>query len=110
MTYVTFKCASAGKPSPVMTLLLPDEIAKSVIPAIRAMVVRRLVDKHGMTQQQAAQLLEIAQPAVSKYMHKKRGIAIRPGRSSSCRQSSKQDRRSAGLRKGWRDTGNDQDE
>ena len=78
MTYVMFKYASAGKPSPVMTLLLPDEIAsKSVIPAIRAMVVRRLVDKHGMTQQQAAQLLGITQPAVSKYMHKKRGIAIR---------------------------------
>jgi predicted transcriptional regulator len=58
--------------------LLPDEIAsKSVIPAIRAMVVRRLVDEHGMTQQQAACLLGITQPAVSKYMHNKRGIAIR---------------------------------
>ncbi len=58
--------------------MLPDEIAsKSVIPAIRAMVVRRLVDEHGMTQQQAACLLGITQPAVSKYMHNKRGIAIR---------------------------------
>jgi len=78
MTYVMLKYASAGKPPPVTTLLLPDEIAsKSVIPAIRAMVVRRLVDKYGMTQQQAAQLLGITQPAVSKYMHKKRGIAIK---------------------------------
>jgi len=59
-------------------LLLPDEIAsKSVIPAIRAMVVRRLVDEHGMTQQQAAHLLGITQPAVSKYMHNERGIAIK---------------------------------
>ena len=59
-------------------MLLPDEIAsKSVIPAIRAMVVRRLVDEHGMTQQQAAHLLGITQPAVSKYMHNKRGIAIK---------------------------------
>jgi len=59
-------------------LLLPDEIAsKSVIPAIRAMVVRRLVAKHGMTQQQAAQLLGITQPAVSKYIHNKRGVAIK---------------------------------
>jgi predicted transcriptional regulator len=59
-------------------LLLPDEIAsKSVIPAIRAMVVRRLVDRHGMTQEQAARLLGITQPAVSKYMHNKRGIAIK---------------------------------
>jgi predicted transcriptional regulator len=59
-------------------LLLPDEIAsKSVIPAIRAMVVRRLIKEHGMTQQQAARLLGITQPAVSKYVHKKRGIAIK---------------------------------
>jgi predicted transcriptional regulator len=41
------------------------------------MVVRRLVDEHGMTQQQAAHLLGITQPAVSKYMHNKRGIAIK---------------------------------
>lgn len=59
-------------------MLLPDEIAsKSVIPAIRAMVVRRLVDRYGMTQQQAAQLLGITQPAVSKYVNNKRGVAIK---------------------------------
>jgi len=59
-------------------LLLPDEIAsKSVIPAIRAMVVRRLVARHGMTQEQAARLLGITQPAVSKYMNNKRGVAIK---------------------------------
>ena len=57
---------------------MPDEIAsKSVIPAIRAMIVRRLVDDHGMTQQEAARLLGITQPAVSKYMHNKRGVAIK---------------------------------
>ncbi len=78
ITYVMLKYALAGYPSSVRKLLLPDEIAsKSVIPAIRAMVVRRLVDEHGMTQQQAARLLGITQPAVSKYMHNKRGIAIK---------------------------------
>jgi len=41
------------------------------------MVVRRLVDRHGMTQEQAARLLGITQPAVSKYMHNKRGVAIK---------------------------------
>jgi predicted transcriptional regulator len=41
------------------------------------MVVRRLVDEHGMTQLQAARLLGITQPAVSKYMHNKRGVAIK---------------------------------
>lgn len=65
-------------PWSVTRLLLPDEIAsKSVIPAIRAMIVRKLVNEHGMTQQKAAHLLGITQPAVSKYMHNKRGVAIR---------------------------------
>jgi predicted transcriptional regulator len=41
------------------------------------MIVRRLVDEYGMTQQKAARLLGITQPAVSKYMHNKRGVAIK---------------------------------
>jgi len=41
------------------------------------MVVRRLIDRYGMTQQQAAQLLGITQPAVSKYVNNKRGVAIK---------------------------------
>ena len=61
-----------------MPMILPEELAsKSVIPAIRALVVKRLVEEHGMTQQQAAKLLGVTQPAVSKYLHQKRGAAIR---------------------------------
>ena len=61
-----------------MPMILPEELAsKSVIPAIRALVVRRLVEEHGMTQQEAAKLLGVTQPAVSKYLHQKRGAAIR---------------------------------
>jgi predicted transcriptional regulator len=61
-----------------MPMILPEELAsKSVIPAIRALVVKRLVEEHGMTQQQAAKLLGVTQPAVSKYLHLKRGAAIR---------------------------------
>ena len=63
-----------------MPMILPEELAsKSVIPAIRALVVKRLVEEHGMTQQQAAKLLGVTQPAVSKYLHQKRGAAIRLG-------------------------------
>jgi predicted transcriptional regulator len=59
-------------------MILPEELAsKSVIPAIRALVVKRLVEDHGMTQQEAARLLGVTQPAVSKYLHEKRGAAIR---------------------------------
>jgi predicted transcriptional regulator len=61
-----------------MPMILPEELAsKSVIPAIRALIVKRLVDEHGMTQQEAAKLLGVTQPAVSKYLHEKRGAAIR---------------------------------
>lgn len=61
-----------------MPMILPEELAsKSVIPAIRALIVKRLVEEHGMTQQQAAKLLGVTQPAVSKYLHHKRGAAIR---------------------------------
>jgi predicted transcriptional regulator len=61
-----------------MPMILPEELtSKSVIPAIRALVVKRLVEEHGMTQQEAAKLLGVTQPAVSKYLHQKRGAAIR---------------------------------
>lgn len=61
-----------------MPMILPEELAsKSVIPAIRALIVKRLVQDHGMTQQEAAKLLGVTQPAVSKYLHEKRGAAIR---------------------------------
>jgi predicted transcriptional regulator len=59
-------------------MILPEELAaKSVIPAIRALIVKRLVEEHGMTQQQAAKILGVTQPAVSKYLHQKRGASIR---------------------------------
>ena len=61
-----------------MPMILPEELAsKSVIPAIRALVVKRLVEEHGLTQQEAAKLLGVTQPAVSKYLHEKRGAAIK---------------------------------
>jgi len=63
-----------------LPMILPEELAsKSVIPAIRALIVRRLVEEHDMTQQEAAKLLGVTQPAVSKYLHQKRGAAIRLG-------------------------------
>ena len=61
-------------------MILPEELAsKSVIPAIRALIVKRLVEEYDMTQQEAAKLLGVTQPAVSKYLHQKRGAAIRLG-------------------------------
>ena len=54
----------------------PYEIAsKSVIPAIRGMVARGLIDRH-LTQAEIAHSLGVTQPAVSKYLWEKRGRAI----------------------------------
>lgn len=54
----------------------PYEIAaKSVIPAIRGMISKSLIDRN-MTQAEIAYFLGITQPAVSKYFSEKRGKAI----------------------------------
>ena|SRR5579872_6622795 len=54
----------------------PYEIAsKSVIPAIRGMISRGLIERD-LTQSQIALALGITQPAVSKYFWEKRGKAI----------------------------------
>jgi XRE family transcriptional regulator, thiamine biosynthesis regulator len=54
----------------------PYEIAsKSVIPAIRGMISRGLIERH-FTQSEIAEALGITQPAVSKYFWDKRGRAI----------------------------------
>ena len=59
-----------------MSLQTPYEIAaKSVIPAIRGIVARSLIDRD-MTQADIAKSLGITQPAVSKYFSEKRGRAI----------------------------------
>lgn len=56
---------------------LPCEIAvKSVVPAIRALLARELLEIHGMNQSEAANLLGITQTAISKYMHHVRGRTL----------------------------------
>ncbi len=54
----------------------PYDIAvKSVIPALRGMIAKELV-RHNYTQVQIAEMLDVTQPAVSKYLSSKRGTAI----------------------------------
>ncbi len=56
---------------------LPCEIAvKSVVPAIRALLARELVENHKLKQSEAAELLAITQTAVSKYTHYVRGSML----------------------------------
>lgn len=59
------------------TTILPCEVAvKSVVPAVKALMARELVDKHGLKQYDVAEILGISQSAVSKYSGRVRGHVI----------------------------------
>jgi predicted transcriptional regulator len=58
-------------------LILPCEVAvKSVVPAVKALMAQQLVQRHGLKQDQVAEMLGISQSAVSKYSKKIRGYVI----------------------------------
>ncbi len=57
-------------------MLLPSEIeSKTLIPAIRAIISRRLVNDYNMKEEDVAKLLGITQAAVSNYIRGTRGDA-----------------------------------
>lgn len=52
----------------------PCEIStKYILPAVRAVVARRLIEEYGFTQSSVAKILGTTQAAVSHYMNVKRG-------------------------------------
>lgn len=53
-------------------------MVKDVLPAIRAMLVKELIERHKLSQVEAARKLGITQPAASQYLRMLRGA----GRSS----------------------------
>ena len=64
-------------------MLVPCEVAvKCVLPAVRAMMAKQLMAKHGLNQEQAAKLLGLSQPAISLYNRRMRGKAIDIGRDA----------------------------
>jgi predicted transcriptional regulator len=55
-------------------LLLPCEVGvKTVLPAIRALMARAIVEKHGLKEKQAAEILGSSQSAISRYTTRNRG-------------------------------------
>ena len=59
-------------------MIIPCEIAvKSVLPAVKALMAKQLIEKHGLKQDEAAEILGISQSAVSKYTRKIRGYMIK---------------------------------
>jgi predicted transcriptional regulator len=58
-------------------MISPYEIvSKSALPALRAMVARRLQSDYHMTQQQIARALGITQASVSNYTRRTRGMMV----------------------------------
>ena len=53
-----------------------------VLPGIRAMIARKLVEKHGLSQKKAAERLGTTQPAISQYKREIRGSRFRALESS----------------------------
>ncbi len=58
-------------------MIIPCEVAvRSVIPAVKALMAKELVERQGLKQDQVAVILGISQSAVSKYAGGTRGHAI----------------------------------
>jgi hypothetical protein len=53
-----------------------EMVSKSALPALRAMVARRLQSDYHMTQQEVAKALGITQASVSNYARKTRGMMV----------------------------------
>ncbi len=52
-------------------------VVTSVLPAIRSIITKELIEKHKLTQEEAAELLGITQPAISQYKKEARGVKVR---------------------------------
>jgi len=58
----------------VLNLILPCEVGvKTVLPAVKAIMARSIVEKYGLNEKQTADLLGLSQSAVSRYISRERG-------------------------------------
>jgi predicted transcriptional regulator len=61
----------------VQNLILPCEVGvKTVLPAVKAIMARSILEKHGFNEKQTADLLGLSQSAVSRYVGRERGNLI----------------------------------
>ncbi len=58
-------------------LILPCEVGvKTILPAVKAVMARSIVAKHGLNEKQTADILGLSQSAVSRYVGRERGNLI----------------------------------
>ena len=50
---------------------------KTVLPAVKAIMARQIVEKHGLNEQKTAELLGLSQSAVSRYIGRERGNLLK---------------------------------
>lgn len=50
-------------------------VVRKLLPAFRLMIAQELVNKYGLTQEEAAKTIGVKQAAISFYIHSKRGKA-----------------------------------
>lgn len=52
---------------------LCEVVSQDILPAVRAMVAKKMIESYGFSQKSAAQKLGTTQPAISQYMSRHRG-------------------------------------
>lgn len=54
-------------------VLLCENVSRRLLPAFRALMARKLVERYGLKQREAASLLGVSQPSINHYLTMKRG-------------------------------------
>ena len=54
-----------------------EVIVTSVLPAIRSIITKELLNTYKLTQKEAADLLGLTQPAISQYIRESRGLKVK---------------------------------
>ncbi len=52
---------------------LCEYVSSEILPGVRALIAKKMVEDHGITQSKAADLLDTSQPAISHYKRNMRG-------------------------------------
>ncbi len=52
-------------------------VVSNVLPSVRALITKELLDNYKLTQQEVAELLGLTQPAISQYQRQSRGFRVK---------------------------------
>jgi len=55
---------------------LCEYVSSEILPGVRALIAKKMIEDHGITQSKAADLLDTSQPAISHYKRDLRGRKV----------------------------------